>query len=68
MRSILNGLYKVSLNAAAGFIVAICAVVMAQVFLNLIDRLSSVFFGGAIGLTIPSYADFTGFFWLQHRF
>ena len=30
--------------------------------LNLIDRISSLLTGQAIGLTIPSYADFTGFF------
>jgi TRAP-type C4-dicarboxylate transport system permease small subunit len=36
--------------------------VVVQVMLNLVDRLSTVFTGSAIGLTIPSYADFTGFF------
>ncbi|HFC05389.1 MAG TPA: TRAP transporter small permease [Rhizobiales bacterium] len=62
MRRLLDGLYQASLIASACFIVAICAVVIGQVMLNLIDRLASIFFGGAIGLTIPSYADFTGFF------
>jgi TRAP-type C4-dicarboxylate transport system permease small subunit len=35
--------------------------VVSQETLNLIDRLSMLLTGSAIGLTIPSYADFTGF-------
>ncbi|MCB1760345.1 MAG: TRAP transporter small permease [Gammaproteobacteria bacterium] len=62
MRRLLNGLYLLSGGLAAFFILAICAVVMAQVMLNLADRIASFTFGEAIGLTIPSYADFTGFF------
>jgi len=62
MRALLDRLYGASLMASAGFIMAICAIVIGQVVLNLVDRIASVFFGGAIGLTIPSYADFTGFF------
>ncbi len=44
------------------FIALICALVFAQVLLNLVDRLSSLLTGSAIGLSIPSYSDFTGFF------
>lgn len=62
MRKILDGLYKLSLYMAACFIVGIVGVVMAQVLLNLGDRISSLLFGSAIGMTVPSYADFTGFF------
>jgi len=62
MRRILDNLYKGSGWAAALFILAICLLVMAQVVLNLIDKLASNFLGEAFGLTIPSYADFTGFF------
>lgn len=62
MRRALDKLYLFSGIAAACFIFAICAVVMAQVTLNLIDKLASFFTGSAIGLTIPSYSDFTGFF------
>ncbi|MFD2206507.1 TRAP transporter small permease [Kiloniella antarctica] len=62
MRQLLNKIYTISGWAAAFFIVAICLTVMAQVALNLADRLSSMITGEAIGLTIPSYADFTGFF------
>jgi len=62
MRRHLDRLYILSGWGAALFIFAICAVVIAQVGLNLIDKIAGAFFGGAIGLTIPSYADFTGFF------
>lgn len=62
MRKLLNSLYKLSGGAAAVFLVAICLLVMAQVALNLLDRLSAAITGEAIGLTIPSYSDFTGFF------
>jgi len=62
MRRVLDLLYRSSGWAAAMFILAICVLIMAQVVLNLIDKLASKFLGEAIGLTIPSYADFTGFF------
>jgi TRAP-type C4-dicarboxylate transport system permease small subunit len=62
MRKFLDTLYLVSGWLAAFFIAAIAAVVVAQVSMNLIDRASTLFRGTAVGLTIPSYADFTGFF------
>ena len=62
MRSFLDWLYRMSGWVSAGFIAAICALVFAQVILNMIDRLSTFLTGSAIGLSIPSYADFTGFF------
>lgn len=62
MRKFLDSLYLASGWVAAFFIGAICALVVAQVCLNLIDRISGLMTGTAIGLTIPSYADFTGFF------
>ncbi|MDJ0623062.1 MAG: TRAP transporter small permease [Desulfocapsaceae bacterium] len=62
LRRNLNRLYLGSGWLAAAFLAAICLLVVCQVCLNLIDRLSTVFTGSAIGLTIPSYADFTGFF------
>ena len=62
LRRNLNRLYLWSGWLAAGFIAAICLLVVCQVGLNLLDRLSAQFTGSAIGLTIPSYADFTGFF------
>ena len=62
MRKFLDGLYLASGWLGAFFIAAICTLVVAQVCLNLIDRISGMLTGTAIGLTIPSYADFTGFF------
>jgi len=61
MRKWLDGLYGVSCWLAAGCIAAIALLVVCQVFLNLLDRCSALLTGTAIGLTIPSYADFTGF-------
>ena len=61
MRKWLDRLYLVSCWFGACCIGLICLLVVCQVMLNLIDRLSTLFTGSAIGLTIPSYADFTGF-------
>ncbi|PHR26725.1 MAG: C4-dicarboxylate ABC transporter permease [Desulfotalea sp.] len=61
MRYLLDGLYKTSCWLAAASIGAICLLVVTQVFLNVLDRLSTLILGSAIGLTIPSYSDFTGF-------
>jgi TRAP-type C4-dicarboxylate transport system permease small subunit len=61
MRRFLDRLYLVSGWAGAVCIALICLLVVSQVFLNLLDRLSSLITGSAIGLTIPSYSDFTGF-------
>ena len=58
MRKALDLLYAASGLAAAGFIVLICLLVSAQVTLNLIGRV----LGPAYSFTIPSYADFAGFF------
>jgi len=62
MRKSLDLLYLASGWIGAFFIAAICTLVVLQVGLNLIDRISGLITGTAIGLTIPSYADFTGFF------
>jgi TRAP-type C4-dicarboxylate transport system permease small subunit len=61
MRRWLDVLYKASCWCGAGSIALICLLVICQVALNLVDRLSTLLTGSAIGLTIPSYADFTGF-------
>ncbi len=61
MRPFLNGLYKLSGALAAFCILSITALIFAQVCLNLVDKLASLTTGQAIGLTIPSYSDFTGF-------
>ena len=62
VRKILDRVYWASGWLAATFIAMICVLVVAQVGLNLIDRLATLLTGTAIGLTIPSYSDFTGFF------
>lgn len=62
MRRFLDGLYRSSGALAALFIAGIVVLVMGQVALNIVDRLATLLTGSAIGLTIPSYADFTGFF------
>ncbi len=61
MRRWLDTLYKASGWLGASCIAMICLLVISQVLLNLLDRLSTLLTGSAIGLTIPSYADFTGF-------
>ena len=62
MRALLDWLYKASGAVAALFLVAICVVVLLQVGANLIDALIKLFGGEPIGLVIPSYAEFAGFF------
>jgi len=62
MRKLLDSLYTASGYLAAACIGLICLVVAIQVMFNLIDRIAGGIFDDAIGLTIPSYSDFTGFF------
>ena len=62
MRRALDLLYRVSGALAALFLVAICAIVLGQVGANLIDKIASLVTSRAIGLVIPSYAEFAGFF------
>ena len=61
MRRSLTILYNLSGALAAFCILSITLLVFAQVCLNLVDKLAVLFAGQAIGLTIPSYSDFTGF-------
>lgn len=62
MRATLDFIYRAAGGLAAFFIVAIVGLVFAQVCLNLADKIGAAFFGAGLGMTIPSYADFTGFF------
>ncbi|OBY27869.1 TRAP transporter small permease [Leisingera sp. JC1] len=62
MRAVLDFIYRAAGGLAALFIVAIVALVFAQVCLNLADKIAVALTGTGVGLTIPSYADFTGFF------
>ncbi len=61
IRKILDNIYRCSGWLAAVFLLLICVLVICQVGCNLIDRVSALVTGTAVGLTIPSYADFTGF-------
>jgi len=62
MRAALDRLYWASGVLAAGFLVAICAIVLAQVGCNAIDAVIALFGREPLGLVIPSYAEFAGFF------
>jgi len=62
MRRFLDGLYTASGALGAAFLVAICVVVLLQVGCNLIDALIKFAGGTPLGLVIPSYAEFAGFF------
>lgn len=62
MRRTLDFIYRAAGGLAAFFILAIVGLVFAQVGLNLADKIAAGLFDSGIGLTIPSYADFTGFF------
>lgn len=57
MRRILDGLYVASGALSALLILAICSVVAFQVIFNIITRLRLT----EANLTIPSYADISGF-------
>jgi TRAP-type C4-dicarboxylate transport system permease small subunit len=58
LRKALDRLYLISGAIAAIFLVLICLLVSMQVIFNLITKL----FGTSVALTIPSYAEFAGFF------
>lgn len=58
MRRLLDRLYQLAGAIAAIAILAICLLVTAQVSLNILARLG----GPSLSFTIPSYADFAGYF------
>ncbi|MEO5621424.1 MAG: hypothetical protein ABIQ32_12915, partial [Sphingomicrobium sp.] len=58
MRNILDRLYQFSGGLAALAILAICLLITAQIGFNIIARLG----GADLSYTIPSYADFAGYF------
>lgn len=58
MRAVLDRIYKIALWCAAGCILAICAIVSVQVSLNILARIG----GPEWSYTLPSYADFAGYF------
>lgn len=56
MRRILDGLYSLSALLAGVLVIGICAIVSAQVALNVLSKIMP-----AVSWTIPSYADIAGF-------
>ncbi|WP_259782723.1 TRAP transporter small permease [Aestuariispira ectoiniformans] len=62
MRNALDGLYKASTGLAAFFLLAICIMVLAQVGCNIANALIGWSTGVSGDYTIPSYAEFAGFF------
>lgn len=61
MRRSLNLLYSASAWLAALFLVAIFAVILAQILLEGLDRLAGFALGENFGLMIPSYAEFASY-------
>jgi TRAP-type C4-dicarboxylate transport system permease small subunit len=68
MRRALDALYRLSGGLAAVFLAAICGIVIAQVGANIIDTVSVLVLGEPVGLVVPSYAEFTGFFLVAASF
>jgi TRAP-type C4-dicarboxylate transport system permease small subunit len=68
LRKTLDTVYLISGLIAALHLLAIGTVVLLQVLLNIIDGVARWVTGEAIGLLIPSYADFTGFFLIGATF
>ncbi|MBL4757855.1 MAG: TRAP transporter small permease subunit [Rhizobiales bacterium] len=62
MRPALNIMYRISGGLAALFLVLILTIVLAQVGLNVADKIAKWFTGAPVGFLIPSYADFAGYF------
>ena len=62
MRKTLDFIYRGSGALAALFLLAICSIVALQVGANLIDAVAAWVIGEPIGLVVPSYAEFAGFF------
>lgn len=61
MRRALDRLYRASLLAAAGSLVAILLIVLVQVAFNLLDRVLQLAGATPIGLLVPSYAEICGY-------
>jgi TRAP-type C4-dicarboxylate transport system permease small subunit len=62
MRGPLDRLYALSGLLAAIFLAGIAAIVLLQVIFNVADWVIERIAGRPIGLLIPSYADFAGYF------
>jgi TRAP-type C4-dicarboxylate transport system permease small subunit len=61
MRRVLDGIYAGALGVACLAMVAIAALVLAQILMRLFDRVILLAGATPLGLTIPSLSDFGGF-------
>jgi TRAP-type C4-dicarboxylate transport system permease small subunit len=68
MRRALDTLYRLSGALAASFLLAICGIVLLQVGANMIDSAATLMIGEPIGLVVPSYSEFTGYFLVAASF
>lgn len=68
MRRALDRLYRWSGALAAAFLLAICGIVLLQVGANIVDSAATVATGEPLGLMVPSYAEFTGYFLVAASF
>lgn len=68
MRRVLDSLYRLSGAVAAVFLLAICGTVLLQVGANMIDSAAARLIGKPIGLAVPSYSEFTGYFLVTASF
>ena len=62
MRALLQLSYRASALCGALALVCICVIITIQVIFNTIDKLMFLLTGEAIGLTVPSYSEFSGLF------
>jgi TRAP-type C4-dicarboxylate transport system permease small subunit len=62
MRRSLDLVYRLSGALAAMFLAGICLLVVLQVGANIADTIFRQLSGEPLGLLVPSYAEFTGFF------
>lgn len=68
MRRALDSLYRLSGAVAATFLLAICVIVLLQVGANIVDSATTLVIGEPIGLVVPSYGEFTGYFLVAASF
>ena len=61
MRTLLNAVYRGAGGLAAACLASICLLVLAQVLCRVIDAIAKAATGEALGLVIPSVAEFAAF-------
>ncbi len=68
MRWFLDRVYLTSGVVAAFFLMAICVTVSLQVLFTILDNILQLIGQQALGITIPSYGELTGFFLVAASF